>query len=86
MELVAKRVGASVAKAPKLARSWATIGHATSPHEGAIVVWKRGRGGHVGIITNYLGNGKAVVISGNDGRRVRERVRVVSNALAIRGL
>ena len=43
---------------------------------------RRGRG-HVGIITGKTARGW-VVLSGNDGNAVRERVRSVSNAIAFR--
>lgn len=69
------------------AREWARVGRPSYPHVGAIVVWARGRhgGGHVGRIVGGR-PGAWVVRSGNDGHRVRERVRSVSNAIAIRAL
>lgn len=71
-----------------MARSWARVGSASTAHVGAIVVWARGkRGGHVGrIVGRDAKTGGWIVRSGNDGRAVRERVRSVSNAIAIRSL
>ena len=63
-----------------LARNWARIGSASSPVSGAIVVWRH----HVGLIKRVTSRGKAIVLSGNDGRRVRERERTISNAIAFR--
>lgn len=57
---------------------------APGPAIGRIVVWNHGGGhGHVGKITGRTGDGW-VVLSGNDGNRVRERVRNVANAYAFR--
>lgn len=69
------------------AREWARVGRPTAPHVGAIVVWARGRrgGGHVGRIVGGH-PGAWVVRSGNDGHRVRERVRSVQSAIAVRAL
>ncbi len=70
------------------AREWARLGSASAPRIGAIVVWARGRsGGHVGRIVGVdAKTGGWIVRSGNDGRAVRERVRSVTNAIAIRTL
>jgi len=65
-----------------LARNWARVGHPTRPVAGAIVVWRH----HVGIIKQITARGKAIVLSGNDGRRVRERERSISGAIAFRVL
>lgn len=63
-----------------LARNWAGVGSsAGGPAVGAIVVWRH----HVGVITGGT-DGAWVVLSGNDGRRVRERVRSVAGAIAFR--
>ena len=63
-----------------LARNWAHFGRmANGPHVGAIVVWAH----HVGKIVGG-GPGRWVVLSGNDGHRVRERARSVSGAIAFR--
>lgn len=65
-----------------LARNWARVGSPTGPVAGAIVVWRS----HVGIIKRVTSRGKAIVLSGNDGRRVRERERSISGAIAFRVL
>lgn len=62
-----------------VAAHWASWGHATSPHVGAIVVWRH----HVGRIVGQQ-NGEFVVLSGNDGHRVRERARSLRGAIAFR--
>lgn len=63
------------------ARNWAKIGKPTRPKVGAIVVWRN----HVGVIVGKKKSGW-VVKSGNDGNRVRIRVRTVHNAIAFRAL
>jgi hypothetical protein len=63
-----------------LARAWAGLGRAATPAPGVVVVWR----GHVGLIVRVTGQGKAVVKSGNDGGRVRERERSIRNAIAFR--
>jgi uncharacterized protein (TIGR02594 family) len=57
-----------------MARSFASYGQRISgPQVGAIAVMARGRGGgHVGIITGIDGSGNPIMISGNNGNRVRE--------------
>ncbi len=67
------------------ALAWRHVGRAADgPAIGAIVIWSRGKGGgHVGIITGKTERGW-VVLSGNDGNAVRERVRSVSTAIAFR--
>jgi len=59
------------------ARAWLKIGRrVSSPRVGAVAVYARGRaGGHVGIVTKVIGPGRIVLLSGNDGNRVRERER-----------
>lgn len=57
-----------------LARNWAQLGRPSGPQPGAIVVFARGRGGHVGKVT-AVAPGRIKVLSGNDGRMVRERWR-----------
>ena len=59
-----------------LARNWKNYGRSTRPRVGAVVVWSS----HVGIITGKTEKGW-VVKSGNDGGRVRERVRSVKGAV-----
>ena len=63
-----------------LARNWASVGsNAGGPGIGVVVVWRH----HVGVITGRSGSG-SIVKSGNDGKRVRERVRSISGAIAFR--
>lgn len=63
------------------ARNWAKVGRATRARIGAIVVWPN----HVGVIVGRTAKGW-VVKSGNDGNRVRTRVRTIHNAIAFRTL
>jgi uncharacterized protein (TIGR02594 family) len=57
-----------------MANSFANYGQRVSgPQVGAIAVMSRGRrGGHVGIITGIDAKGNPIMISGNNGNRVRE--------------
>jgi uncharacterized protein (TIGR02594 family) len=57
-----------------MANSFANYGQRVSgPQVGAIAVMSRGRrGGHVGIITGVDAKGNPIMISGNNGNRVRE--------------
>jgi uncharacterized protein (TIGR02594 family) len=56
-----------------LAASFAHYGHRVSgPEVGAIAVMGRRGGGHVGIITGVDARGNPIMISGNNGNRVRE--------------
>jgi uncharacterized protein (TIGR02594 family) len=56
-----------------LARSFASYGQRVSgPQVGAIAVMGRRGGGHVGIITGIDASGNPIMISGNNGNRVRE--------------
>ena len=57
-----------------MASSFAHYGQRVSgPQVGAIAVMSRGRGGgHVGIITGIDASGNPIMISGNNGNRVRE--------------
>ncbi|MCG2627306.1 TIGR02594 family protein [Bradyrhizobium sp. WYCCWR 13023] len=57
-----------------MANSFAHYGTRVSgPQVGAIAVMSRGRrGGHVGIITGIDAQGNPIMISGNNGNRVRE--------------
>jgi uncharacterized protein (TIGR02594 family) len=57
-----------------MANSFAHYGTRVSgPQVGAIAVMSRGgRGGHVGIITGVDAQGNPIMISGNNGNRVRE--------------
>jgi uncharacterized protein (TIGR02594 family) len=56
-----------------MASSFANYGQRISgPQVGAIAVMSRRGGGHVGIITGIDAQGNPVMISGNNGNRVRE--------------
>lgn len=64
-----------------LARAWARVGSpASGPAPGVIAVWPH----HVGIVTAVTGSGRAVILSGNDGRAVRERERSTAGVIAWR--
>ncbi|MPZ58414.1 MAG: hypothetical protein GEU91_18365 [Rhizobiales bacterium] len=68
------------------ARAWAQIGRpAAGPAPGVIAVFARGRrGGHVGIIRRVTGASRIVLLSGNDGGRVRQRERSTARVIAYR--
>ena len=56
-----------------MANSFAHYGqHISGPQVGAIAVMGRRGGGHVGIITGIDASGNPIMISGNNGNRVRE--------------
>ena len=56
-----------------MASSFASYGHRVSgPQVGAIAVMGRRGGGHVGIITGIDARGNPIMISGNNGNRVKE--------------
>ncbi|MBR0698150.1 TIGR02594 family protein [Bradyrhizobium lablabi] len=56
-----------------MAKSFAKYGERISgPQVGAIAVMSRRGGGHVGIITGIDAKGNPIMISGNNGNRVRE--------------
>jgi len=56
-----------------MANSFAQYGTRVSgPQVGAIAVMGRHGGGHVGIITGIDSSGNPIMISGNNGNRVRE--------------
>ena len=56
-----------------MASSFASYGQRISgPQVGAIAVMGRRGGGHVGIITGIDASGNPIMISGNNGNRVRE--------------
>lgn len=65
-----------------LARNWAHVGTATTKQAGAIVVWRH----HVGRITAVRADGAIKVLSGNDGRAVRDRWRSARGVIAYRML
>ena len=62
-----------------LAANWAHWGRPTEAHVGAVVVWPH----HVGKIVGGS-PGHWAVLSGNDGHRVRTRVRSTAGAIAFR--
>ena len=56
-----------------LARSFASYGQRVSgPQVGAIAVMARRGGGHVGIVSGIDAGGNPILVSGNNGNRVRE--------------
>ncbi len=56
-----------------LARSFASYGQRVSgPQIGAIAVMGRRGGGHVGIVSGIDAGGNPILVSGNNGNRVRE--------------
>ncbi len=56
-----------------LARSFASYGQRVSgPQVGAIAVMSRRGGGHVGVVSGIDAAGNPIVVSGNNGHRVRE--------------
>lgn len=65
-----------------LARNWIHVGTATTKQAGAIVVWRH----HVGKITAVRADGAIRVLSGNDGRAVRDRWRSARGVIAYRML
>jgi uncharacterized protein (TIGR02594 family) len=55
------------------ARSFASYGQRVSgPQVGAIAVMARRGGGHVGVVSGIDAQGNPIVVSGNNGHRVRE--------------
>lgn len=63
-----------------LARNWASMGTSSAPHEGAVIVWAH----HVGQLVRHVAGDVWIVLSGNDGHRVRERPRHIGHYIAIR--
>ena len=56
-----------------LARSFASYGQRVSgPQVGAVAVMGRRGGGHVGVVSGIDASGNPIVVSGNNGNRVRE--------------
>jgi uncharacterized protein (TIGR02594 family) len=56
-----------------MARSFASYGHRVSgPQIGAIAVMSRRGGGHVGVVSGIDARGNPILVSGNNGNRVRE--------------
>ncbi len=60
-----------------VAWNWRKYGSPAAPQVGAIVVWRH----HVGEIVGRAANGMWIVLSGNDGGRVRQRARSIAGAL-----
>jgi uncharacterized protein (TIGR02594 family) len=55
------------------ARSFASYGQRVpGPQVGAIAVMARRGGGHVGVVSGIDASGNPIVVSGNNGNRVRE--------------
>jgi uncharacterized protein (TIGR02594 family) len=72
MNLVLQRTGYK-GTGSDMAASFAHYGQRLSgPQVGAIAVMGRRGGGHVGIITGIDASGNPIMISGNNGNRVRE--------------
>jgi uncharacterized protein (TIGR02594 family) len=72
MNLVLQRTGYR-GTGSDMAASFAHYGQRVSgPEVGAIAVMGRRGGGHVGIITGIDASGNPIMISGNNGNRVRE--------------
>lgn len=64
-----------------LARGYARYGRrASGPCVGCLAVWSS----HVGVVTGTDANGNVIIISGNDGHRVRERARSTAGVIAWR--
>jgi hypothetical protein len=61
---------------------WTHVGHPTTAHNGAVVVWRH----HVGILRSDPVDGRALVLSGNDGHRVRLRAVSLRGAIAYRDM
>lgn len=79
LDMALRRTGHAPGSA--LARAYASYGRpAAGPAPGVISVWRH----HVGIVTAVPGHGHIVTISGNDGHRVRERVRSAAGVIAWR--
>ena len=56
-----------------MARSFASYGQRVSgPQVGAIAIMGRRGGGHVGVVSGIDAKGNPIVVSGNNGNRVRE--------------
>jgi uncharacterized protein (TIGR02594 family) len=72
MNLVLERSGYK-GTGSDMARSFASYGQRVSgPQIGAIAVMARRGGGHVGIVSGIDANGNPILVSGNNGHRVRE--------------
>jgi uncharacterized protein (TIGR02594 family) len=72
MNMVLERTGLH-GTGSDLARSFASYGQRLSgPQIGAIAVMGRRGGGHVGVVSGIDAGGNPIVVSGNNGNRVRE--------------
>jgi len=72
MNMVLERTGLH-GTGSDLARSFASYGQRVSgPQVGAIAVMGRRGGGHVGVVSGIDAGGNPIVVSGNNGNRVRE--------------
>ena len=72
MNMVLERTGLH-GTGSDLARSFASYGQRVSgPQVGAIAVMGRRGGGHVGIVSGIDAGGNPILVSGNNGNRVRE--------------
>ena len=72
MNMVLERTGLH-GTCSDLARSFASYGQRVSgPQIGAIAVMGRRGGGHVGVVSGIDAGGNPIVVSGNNGNRVRE--------------
>jgi uncharacterized protein (TIGR02594 family) len=72
MNLVLQRSGHQ-GTGSDMARSFASYGQRISgPQVGAIAVMGRRGGGHVGVVSGIDANGNPILVSGNNGNRVRE--------------
>lgn len=60
--------------------SYASWGRPSPVVPGAVIVYAH----HVAVVTQVLGSGRVVAISGNDGHRVRERPRSLRGVVAVR--
>jgi uncharacterized protein (TIGR02594 family) len=72
MNMVLERSGHS-GTGSDMARSFASYGQRVSgPQIGAIAVMSRRGGGHVGVVSGIDASGNPILVSGNNGNRVRE--------------
>lgn len=66
------------------AKSWLNWGVSTGPREGAVVVFERTGGGHVGIVLGLNSAGNLMVLGGNQGDCVSIRAFDRSRAIGYR--
>lgn len=83
--MIARRVGLPRPHNFRLARAWLHVGRPVKPRPGAVVVFARRGGGHVGIVTRVR-HGRVHVISGNHGHRVAMGWYPIRRALGYRAL